>query len=189
MAKPIHVISYFRCLLHKLAYSKGVRIYSRVRFRGRGSVRLGRNVCIESDCLLVAHGGGSIEMGENSQLSQFSRIGAHGLVRIGNNVLTGPHVFIADYNHEYRNPEKAVIFQGDTEVRSFEDGTSLYIGDDSWIGTNAVIVGNIRIGKHCVVGANAVVTKSVPDYSVAAGCPARIIKRYNPEKEVWEAVS
>ena len=51
------------------------------------------------------------------------------------------------------------------------------IGDGSYIGINAVIVGNVRIGKHCVIGANSVVTKDVPDYCVAVGSPARVIKK------------
>jgi acetyltransferase-like isoleucine patch superfamily enzyme len=143
---------------------------------------------LSPSAFLLLTGGGKIILGENSQLSQFSRIGAHGNVCIGNNVLTGPHVFVADYNHEYKNPEIPVMFQGDTEVRVFEDGTSLHIGDDSWIGTNVVVVGNVRIGKHCVIGANSVVTQSIPDYSVAVGCPAKVVKRYNSDAGLWEAV-
>lgn len=51
------------------------------------------------------------------------------------------------------------------------------IGEGSYIGINAVIVGNVKIGKHCVIGANSVVTKDVPDYCVAVGSPARVIKK------------
>ena len=69
------------------------------------------------------------------------------------------------------------------------DGSpNLVIGNGTWIGTNAVIVGNIQIGKHCVIGANSVVTKDIPDYSVAAGIPAKVIKRYDFEEEEWVRV-
>lgn len=51
------------------------------------------------------------------------------------------------------------------------------IGDDTWIGTNVVIAGTVEIGKHCVIGANSVVTHDIPDCSVVAGCPARVIKQ------------
>ena len=51
------------------------------------------------------------------------------------------------------------------------------IGDDTWIGTNVVIAGTVEIGKHCVIGANSVVTHDIPDYSVAVGCPAKVIKK------------
>ena len=57
-----------------------------------------------------------------------------------------------------------------------QNGQKVFIGEGSYIGINAVIVGNVRIGKHCVVGANSVVTKDVPDYCVAVGSPARVIK-------------
>lgn len=57
-----------------------------------------------------------------------------------------------------------------------QKGQKVYIGDGSYIGINTVIVGNVKIGKHCVIGANSVVTHDIPDYGVAAGCPAKVIK-------------
>ena len=56
-------------------------------------------------------------------------------------------------------------------------GGGVSIGDDTWIGTNVVIAGTVEIGKHCVIGANSVVTHDIPDYSVVAGCPAKVIKQ------------
>lgn len=64
-------------------------------------------------------------------------------------------------------------------------GGGVRIGDDTWIGTNVVIVGSVNIGKHCVIGANSVVTHDVPDYCVAAGSPCVIKKRYNPKLNAW----
>ena len=61
------------------------------------------------------------------------------------------------------------------------------IGSGSWIGENACILGVI-IGKQCVIGANSVVTKDIPDYSVAVGIPAKVIKKYNFETQQWERV-
>ena len=74
-------------------------------------------------------------------------------------------------DHEYRNVEVPVIDQG-----IVQRGQKVSIGEGSYIGINAVIVGNVKIGKHCVIGANLVVTKNVPDYCVAVGRPARVIK-------------
>ncbi len=65
---------------------------------------------------------------------------------------------------------------------------SVVIDDDTWIGTNAVIVGNVHIGKHCVIGANSVVNKDIPDYCVAVGAPARIIRKFNFSKKCWERI-
>lgn len=80
-------------------------------------------------------------------------------------------MYITDCNHEYRDIDVSVINQG--IVQKGQKGS---IGGGSYIGINAVIVGNIRIGRHCVIGGNSVVTKDVPDYCVAVGCPARVIK-------------
>ena len=88
----------------------------------------------------------------------------HNIVIIGKGVLTGPHVFIADHNHEYRNPDVYIYKQG---CRAGKDDRVL-IDDGTWLGTNVVVVGNVHIGKQCVIGANSVVTKDIPDYCVAA---------------------
>ena len=66
--------------------------------------------------------------------------------------------------------------------------SKVIIGEGSWLGTNVVVVGKVSIGKHCVIGANSVVTKDIPDYSVAAGIPAKVIKKYDFEKKEWVRV-
>ena len=63
------------------------------------------------------------------------------------------------------------------------------IGEGSWLGTKVTVVGNVHIGKHCVIGANSVVTKNIPDYSIAVGIPARVVKQYNFETKCWERIS
>lgn len=74
--------------------------------------------------------------------------------------------------HLKRNVDIPVIDQGIVQKNQ-----KVSIGNGSYIGINSVIVGNVTIGKHCVVGANSVVTKDVPDYCVVVGSPARIIKK------------
>ena len=81
-------------------------------------------------------------------------------------------MYITDCDHEYRDINVPVIDQGIAQR-----GQMVSIGEGSYIGINAVIVGNVKIGKHCVIGANSVVTKDVPDYCVAVGSPARVIKK------------
>ena len=95
--------------------------------------------------------------------------------------MTGPFIFIADHNHQYEDPSKPIYMQG----VKFSKSDRVEISDDTWIGAKVAICGNIRIGKHCVIGANSVVTKDVPDYSVAAGIPAKVIKKYDFEKKEW----
>ncbi|MEO5594445.1 MAG: DapH/DapD/GlmU-related protein, partial [Chitinophagaceae bacterium] len=62
------------------------------------------------------------------------------------------------------------------------------IGDGSWIGANSVITAGVTVGMYCVIAAGSVVTKDVPDYSIAAGSPAKIIKQFNHQKKEWERV-
>ena len=81
-------------------------------------------------------------------------------------------MYITDCDHEYRDINVPVIDQG-----IVQRGQMVSIGEGSYIVINAVIVGNVKIGKHCVIGANSVVTKDVPDYCVAVGSPARVIKK------------
>ena len=70
-------------------------------------------------------------------------------------------------------------------TKSISIGDRVVVGEGSWLGENVCVMG-ASIGKHCVIGANAVVTRDVPDYSVAVGCPARVIKRYNPVTQQWQ---
>lgn len=111
-------------------------------------------------------------------------ISAVNSVVIGAGVLTAPNVYIADHNHEYEDINVPIYAQG---VRC-RKGDRVEIGDGSWIGKNAVIVGNVRIGRNCVVGANSLVNKDVPDYCVVAGSPAVIVKRYDKDRGQWVRV-
>lgn len=183
-----HLLGHFYCFLYKVKYYPGLYIGLGAKLSGGGRIKLSNNVKIMPQAMLVSIEKGVIEIGENTEISMYSRIASMGLVKIGNNVLMGPHIFIADYNHEYHNPMKPVMYQGNRFLHRNDGEPNLLIDDDTWLGTNVVIVGNVRIGKHCVIGANSVVTKDIPDYSVAAGIPAKVIKRYDFEKEEWVRV-
>lgn len=117
-------------------------------------------------------GGGTVRIGRGSEIGERCRISIANSLEIGEKVLLSPNVYITDCDHEYRNIKIPVIDQG-----IVQRGQRVSIGEGSYIGINAVIVGNVKIGKHCVIGANSVVTKDVPDYCVAVGSPARVIKK------------
>ena len=128
-------------------------------------------------------GGGTVRIGKGSEIGERCRISIANSLEIGKKVLFSPNVYITDCDHEYRNVDIPIIDQG-----IVQKGQKVSIGDGSYVGINAVIVGNVKIGKHCVIGANSVVTKDVPDYCVAVGSPAKIIKRYNLETQLWESI-
>lgn len=178
----------FYCLLFSVKYQNGIYIGIGSKLIGGANLHLSERVKIMPQAMLVSLRKGIIEIGESSEISMYSRVASMGYVKIGKNVLTGPHVFIADYNHEYRNPQKPVMHQGNKFVPRENGEPNLLIDDGTWIGTNVVIVGNVRIGKNCVIGANSVVTKDIPDYSVAAGSPCRVIKKYDFGKGKWTKV-
>lgn len=100
-------------------------------------------------------------------------------VRIGKNTILASNVLITSENHGI-NPE--------IETPYYEQPLSVgpvTIGEGCWIGEKVIILPNVSIGKKCVIGAGTIVTKSIPDYSIVVGTPARIIKKYNFEKHEW----
>lgn len=115
---------------------------------------------------------GMIRIGKGSEIGERCRFSIANSLEIGENVLLSPNVYITDCDHEYRNIDIPVMNQGIAQR-----GQNVFIGDGSYIGINVVIVCNVKIGKHCVIGANSVVTHDILDYSVAAGCPASVIKK------------
>ena len=116
--------------------------------------------------------GGTVRIGKGSEIGERCRISIANFLDIGEQVLLSPNVYITDCDHEYRNIDVSVINQG-----IVQRGQKVSIGGGSYIGINAVIVGNVKIGNHCVIGANSVVTKDVLDYCVAVGSPAKVIKK------------
>jgi len=115
---------------------------------------------------------------EGVTIGRFSHIVALRNVVIQKNVLIADKVYISDNLHTYENITQPIINQPIVFKNSVE------IGENSWIGENVSIIG-ASIGKHCVIGANSVVTRNIPDYSVAIGSPAKVIKRYNLDTKLW----
>lgn len=153
------------------------------------SIFFGKDVSIMPYTMLFCHPNGEINIGDGSEIGMYSRIASQGKVIIGKNVFSGPHIFIADYNHEYRDVNVPIKYQGNLikESAQFKMG-GVQIGDDTWLGTNTVIAGTVNIGKHCVIGANSVVTEDIPDFCVAVGSPCKVIKKYNSVTKRWERI-
>lgn len=111
-----------------------------------------------------------------------SMISARNQIRVGRNTIFGPSVCVIDHNHEYEDVTVPIQHQG------IAKGGTIRIEEGCWIGFGAAILctkNELVIGRNSVIGANAVVTRSVPAYSVVAGNPAKIVKRYDPAKKVW----
>lgn len=120
-------------------------------------------------------------IGEGSSIGEFNHISASRKVVFGKNVLTAHRVYISDNTHGYEDISIPIMHQ------PVKYKGEVYIGDGSWIGENACIIG-VKIGRQCVIGSNSLVLQDIPDYSVAVGSPARIIKRYNTSSMRWDKV-
>ena len=116
---------------------------------------------------------------DGAAIGHFAHIYATNNIEIGSNVLIADKVYISDNLHGYENIHLPIINQ------SIKQLNVVIIGDNSWIGENVCVIG-ASIGEHCVIGANSVVTKDIPAYSVAVGAPAKIIKRYNFNNNQWQ---
>lgn len=116
-----------------------------------------------------------VVIGDRCLIGRGSGIVGHFSIEIGNDVWTGHHVYITDQNHGYRDVSLPIS-------RQVQPERAVSIGDGSWIGHGSVILPGARIGKNVVIGANSVVTSEIPDFSVAVGAPARVIRRHDPER-------
>jgi acetyltransferase-like isoleucine patch superfamily enzyme len=116
-----------------------------------------------------------VTIGDRCLIGRGSGIVGHFSIVIGNDVWTGHHVYITDQNHGYEDISRPISEQTQPE-------RAVTIGDGSWLGYGSVVLPGVTIGKHCVIGANSVVTRDVPDFSVAVGVPAKVIRHYESDK-------
>jgi len=123
----------------------------------------------------------SLKINNYFYINSFSKIESMNYIEIGNYVIIGPYVYISDVEHEYENYNIPIKFQGFRRTHE----NKIIIKDGVWIGAGARIVGNITIGYGSVIGANAVITKDIPDHSVVVGVPAKIIRVFDYSKNKW----
>jgi acetyltransferase-like isoleucine patch superfamily enzyme len=158
--------------------------------RGRGSIirrsvrldvvpfnkfELGDYSTIEDFCT-INNGVGDVVIGGESTIGMSNVV--IGPVSIGNFVIFAQNIVVSGLNHAYEDIEVPISKQKETTAL-------ITVEDECWIGANAIITAGVTIGKHSVVAAGAVVTKSVPAYSVVVGNPARVIKQYDFNKKQW----
>jgi len=132
----------------------------------------GENVNIESGARFGR--GTNIWLGHESDLGVDCAL--HGEVHIGNNSFMGPEVVIWTQNHGFARADIPMMHQ------EMQPEFPVWIGDDVWIGTRAILLPGVHIGNHAIVGAGAVVTSDVPDWAIAVGNPARVIRYRKPQE-------
>lgn len=123
-----------------------------------------------------------IYIGNGTLINKWCDFGCSHRIEIKENCTLGPFVHITDRNHAYQDVNVPIKDQGDFS------GGPVTINEDCWIGFGTQIMSGVTIGKHCVIGAGAIVTHDIPPFSVVVGNPAKVIKRYNFETKEWEKI-
>lgn len=119
-----------------------------------------------------------LRIGDGVVLGRGSHVVADTAVTIGAQCYVGPYVYVTSTNHSYDDPAEPI-------GKQWPRMEPVEIGPGCWIGTGAVILPGTRIGRNVVVAAGAVVRGEVPDHSVVAGAPARVVRRWTPG-EGWQ---
>jgi acetyltransferase-like isoleucine patch superfamily enzyme len=139
-----------------------------------GRLELGKGALLEPDVWITAPARARVRIGAGTFLNLGVMVAAEQLVEIGDHCMLANGCFVTDSSHRYDDPEKPVPWQG------FTTKGPTRIGDNCWLGANVVVTSGVSIGERCVIGANSVVTRDIPAFSVAAGAPAKVLRKIAP---------
>ena len=168
IARKIGALIYYSFARRMPPSYSGIKLgQKRIRgFCGRLMLRhCGKNVNIEKNALFSA----KVSLGDFSGIGVNARI--YGTCEIGDHVMMGEECIIITRNHSFARTDVPMMDQG------FEEEKPVYIGNDVWIGDRVTILPGVHIGDGSIIGAGAVVTSDIEPYSIAAGVPARIIRK------------
>mgnify|MGYP004554579979 FL=1 len=184
------IIKKFISFIHKFCYGDfgiGSKIYSpTLMIPNKKHIFIGDSVCIRQNARIepvlkwkdkIYNPQIIIENGV--VIEQNLHLTCAKLIKIGKYSLINSYVFITDIDHDYDEIYTPILKQGLSVKETV-------IGEQCFIGTGVKIMAGTKIGNHCIIGANAVVTHNIPDYCVAVGIPAKVIKVYNVETREWE---
>jgi acetyltransferase-like isoleucine patch superfamily enzyme len=142
-----------------------------------GRLELGQGAHFEPNVWLTGPAPARIRIGAGCFLNQGVMVAAVSLVEIGDHSMFANGCFVTDGSHRFDDPETPVPWQG------FTTKGPTRIGSNVWCGASVVVTGGVTIGERCVIGANSVVTRDIPPFSIAAGSPAKVIREveYPPD--------
>ena len=137
----------------------------------QGRLEVGPQALFEPGVWITASPSARVRIGEGTFLNLGVMVAAVELVEIGSHCMFANGSFITDGNHRFDDPGQPITWQG------FTTKGPTRIGDNVWCGANVVVTSGVTIGERCVIGANSVVTTDIPAFSIAAGAPAKVLRR------------
>ena len=185
------ILRYLKNAKNKLIfghYGRNVYIHPGVKIVRPQFISIGDNVRIGKNTDIYVHPERRnskeliLKIENGVHIGNYNILGARRSVVLEENAMLGPRVIIYDHSHDYENVEIPIKSQ------AVGVGGAVRIEKDCWIGANVIILSNVTIGRHAIVGANSVVNGDIPPYSVAVGAPARVIKRYDFDLKQWVRV-
>ncbi len=148
-----------KCAGKKTIVGEGTKI---INF---ANVRIGNHCLIQDNVYIRAGLEGNVTIGDYCAINSFAKLFGHGGIEIGDYTQIGPDCLITTTGHDYQKDLKA----------SFE---KIQIGQWAWVGAKCVILPGTNIGDHSIIGAGSIVTRDIPQWSIAVGSPAKVIKTY-----------
>jgi acetyltransferase-like isoleucine patch superfamily enzyme len=167
---PWNVVRLHVELAKRQAFARGVLHGNALEMLREGRLEIGPHAYFEPGVWITSDAG-RISIGGGSLINLNVMIAAVDAVTIGEHCMVANGCVITDGNHRFDDPEKPVPWQG------FTSKGPVSIGDSVWLGANVVVTSGVTIGRRCVIGANSVVTTDIPQFSIAAGAPARVLKQ------------
>jgi acetyltransferase-like isoleucine patch superfamily enzyme len=165
---------------------QGTLILFPTRIDNPSRIEIGCNTVISQHCFIVApreyvgeQFSGRVIIGDKVIIGRNVQISAIQNVRIGNNVGLAPGCIVSDHIHDYIHPETPIMYG------PLSSPKPVVIEDDCFIGANTIVAPGAHIGRHAFIGGNSVVTKDIPPYCMAAGNPARVLRRYDHDRRQW----
>jgi acetyltransferase-like isoleucine patch superfamily enzyme len=143
-----------------------------------GRAKIGPSVLIEPGCWITLPETAQLEVGEGTFINLGCMLAASDRITIGKHCMFANYCFVTDADHRFDDPDLPITWQG------FTSKGPVTIGDNCWFGTNCVVTSGVTIGERTVVGANSVVTRDLPAGVIAAGAPAKVIKKIEFRKPV-----
>ena len=141
-------------------------------------LQIGSDTLLEPGVWITAPAPGRVRIGSGTFLNLGVMVAALALVEIGDHCMFANGCFVTDADHRFDDLRRPITWQG------FTTKGPTRVGDNVWCGANVVITSGVTVGERCVIGANSVVTRDLPPFSIAAGAPARVLRSVQPGADV-----